>query len=176
VRTPRRLLLVLALPAGRAACGGDVQNGLDASPAPGAALNSPAATACPSPVTAASSPDDFAATGTVQTTADGLQYIDLVAGTGATPKVGHKISVHYTGWLTDGTKFDSSRDHNQSFSFTLGQGEVIKGWDEGVATMKVGGRRKLTIPSALAYGDAGRPPTIPAKATLVFVVELLAAC
>ncbi len=81
--------------------------------------------------------------------------------------------MHYTGWLTNGTKFDSSRDRGQPFQFNLGRGEVIKGWDEGVASMKVGGRRKLTIPSDLGYGPRGMPPVIPSNATLVFDVELL---
>ncbi|MDQ6692354.1 MAG: FKBP-type peptidyl-prolyl cis-trans isomerase [Candidatus Dormibacteraeota bacterium] len=104
--------------------------------------------------------------------ASGLQYIDVLPGEGAEAVVGHRVTVHYTGWLTNGTKFDSSRDHGQPFSFALGAGQVIKGWDEGVAGMKVGGKRELTIPSALGYGDRGTGP-IPGGATLVFAVELL---
>jgi len=106
-------------------------------------------------------------------TASGLQYQDLVTGTGQTAAPGQVAVVHYTGWLTDGTKFDSSRDRGQPFSFPLGGGQVIAGWDEGVAGMKVGGRRKLVIPPDLGYGPMGSPPVIPAAATLVFDVELL---
>lgn len=98
---------------------------------------------------------------------------DLVLGIGAEAKAGDSVSVHYTGTLTDGTKFDSSLDRGQPFTFTLGAGEVIKGWDQGVAGMKVGGKRKLTIPPELGYGSAGAGATIPPNATLVFEVELL---
>lgn len=107
------------------------------------------------------------------TTPSGLKYHDTVVGNGPAPRQGQNVSVHYTGWLTNGTKFDSSRDRGQPFQFALGKGQVIKGWDEGVASMKVGGRRKLTIPSNLAYGDRGFPPVIPGGSTLVFDVELL---
>jgi FKBP-type peptidyl-prolyl cis-trans isomerase len=108
------------------------------------------------------------------TTDSGLQYQDLVVGTGAEAKAGDTVSVHYTGWLTDGTKFDSSVDRNQPFQFTLGKGNVIKGWDEGVAGMKVGGKRRLTIPPSLGYGASGAGGVIPPNATLIFEVELLA--
>ncbi len=107
------------------------------------------------------------------TTPSGLKYQDTVVGNGPAPRQGQKVSVHYTGWLTNGTKFDSSRDRGEPFQFTLGRGEVIKGWDEGVASMKVGGRRKLTIPPDLAYGSRGAGGAVPPNATLVFDVELL---
>lgn len=103
----------------------------------------------------------------------GLVIEDIKIGTGATAKLGDTVSVHYTGRLTDGTKFDSSLDRNEPFSFKLGAGEVIPGWDKGVVGMKVGGKRKLTIPSELAYGDRGIGP-IPPGATLIFDIELLA--
>ena len=108
------------------------------------------------------------------TTASGLEYQIIKEGTGtAVAKAGDKVSVHYVGTLQDGTKFDSSVDRNQPFSFNLGAGQVIKGWDEGVAGMKIGEQRVLVIPGNLAYGAAGHPPTIPANATLTFTVALL---
>ncbi|MBL3527431.1 MAG: FKBP-type peptidyl-prolyl cis-trans isomerase [gamma proteobacterium endosymbiont of Lamellibrachia anaximandri] len=106
-------------------------------------------------------------------TDSGLKYDDLVEGDGEVAAAGQTVSVHYTGWLTDGSKFDSSVDRNEPFSFSLGRGMVIRGWDEGVAGMKVGGKRKLTIPSQLGYGAAGAGGVIPPNATLVFDVELL---
>jgi FKBP-type peptidyl-prolyl cis-trans isomerase FkpA len=106
-------------------------------------------------------------------TESGLKYEDLVEGAGAEARAGQQVSVHYTGWLTDGSKFDSSVDRNQPFQFALGRGMVIRGWDEGVAGMKVGGRRKLTIPPQLGYGARGAGGVIPPNATLVFEVELL---
>ncbi|AUX43138.1 peptidyl-prolyl cis-trans isomerase [Sorangium cellulosum] len=98
---------------------------------------------------------------------------DVRVGTGAEAKPGQKVTVHYVGTLTNGSKFDSSRDRNQGFSFSLGAGQVIQGWDRGVAGMKIGGIRKLTIPPELGYGARGFPPVIPPNATLVFEVELL---
>ncbi|MBC7996763.1 MAG: FKBP-type peptidyl-prolyl cis-trans isomerase [Leptolyngbya sp.] len=106
------------------------------------------------------------------TSPSGLKYHDEVVGQGPSPRQGQKVSVHYTGWLTDGKQFDSSRNRGP-FQFTIGKGEVIKGWDEGVASMKVGGKRKLTVPSHLGYGDRGFPPVIPPGSTLIFDVELL---
>jgi peptidylprolyl isomerase len=105
-------------------------------------------------------------------TASGLQYTDVKPGEGATPKAGQVVIVHYVGTLPDGTKFDSSRDRQQPFEFKLGAGQVIKGWDEGLATMKVGGHRTLVIPPELGYGDQGAGP-IPANSTLHFDVELV---
>ncbi len=109
----------------------------------------------------------------VVVTESGLQIKDLVVGTGEQARAGATVAVHYTGWLVDGTKFDSSVDRGTPFEFQLGQGRVIKGWDEGVATMRVGGKRELTIPPELAYGDRGAGALIKAGATLVFEVELL---
>jgi FKBP-type peptidyl-prolyl cis-trans isomerase len=102
-----------------------------------------------------------------------LQIEELKAGSGAEAKAGHSVTVHYVGTLTNGKKFDSSRDRGEGFTFKLGAGQVIKGWDQGVAGMQVGSIRKLTIPPALGYGERGYPPVIPASATLVFEVELL---
>ncbi|WP_153115438.1 FKBP-type peptidyl-prolyl cis-trans isomerase [Rhodocyclus tenuis] len=109
----------------------------------------------------------------VTTTASGLQIEEVTVGEGAVAEAGNTVSVHYTGWLTDGTKFDSSRDRNDAFAFPLGARRVISGWDEGVAGMRVGGVRKLTIPPTLGYGARGAGGVIPPNATLVFEVELL---
>lgn len=102
-----------------------------------------------------------------------LRIEDIVVGEGRAAKTGDRVSVHYTGRLTDGKKFDSSRDSGRPFEFVLGQGEVIRGWDEGIVGMKVGGQRKLTVPPDMAYGEEGYPGVIPPNATLVFDVELL---
>jgi peptidylprolyl isomerase len=107
------------------------------------------------------------------TTPSGLKYIDTEVGTGASPTKGQTVKVHYTGTLTDGKKFDSSVDRGQPFSFKIGVGQVIKGWDEGVATMKVGGKRTLIIPPDLGYGERGAGGLIPGNATLLFDIELL---
>ncbi len=127
-----------------------------ASPAGGAA-------AAPTPTSSAN----------MTKTTSGLRYTDLKVGDGPSPKSGQTCSVHYTGWLTNGTKFDSSLDRGQPFAFPIGQGQVIKGWDEGVMGMKVGGKRKLMVPPDLAYGPGGYPPVIPPNSELIFEVELL---
>jgi len=107
------------------------------------------------------------------TTASGLKYTDQVVGTGATPQKGQTVTVNYTGTLENGKKFDSSFDHGRPADFRIGVGSVIKGWDEGLMTMKVGGKRRLVIPSKLGYGPEGRPPDIPGNSTLIFDIELL---
>jgi peptidylprolyl isomerase len=109
----------------------------------------------------------------VVTTPSGLKYIELEEGTGATPERGQTVVVHYTGTLENGNKFDSSRDRNSPFEFKIGTGQVIKGWDEGLSTMKVGGRRQLIIPAELGYGSRGAGGVIPPNATMIFDVELL---
>jgi FKBP-type peptidyl-prolyl cis-trans isomerase len=114
-----------------------------------------------------------ASSGREVTTASGLRYVDQAVGTGDMAVAGKTVTVHYTGWLENGRKFDSSVDRGKPFSFPLGAGQVIKGWDEGVAGMKVGGKRKLTIPSNLGYGTRGAGGVIPPNATLIFDVELL---
>jgi len=111
--------------------------------------------------------------GQMVTTGSGLQYVDLVVGTGRQAETGDTATVHYTGWLADGKKFDSSLDRQEPFSFRVGAGQVIKGWDEGVSTMRVGGKRRLVIPPDLAYGPRGAGHVIPPNATLTFEVELL---
>ncbi len=137
-------------------------------------LNDVAAT----PLVASAPPTPIAkkveVSGNYITTASGLKYLDMVEGTGAVAQSGQTVIVHYTGTLEDGTKFDSSRDRNEPFKFPLGAGRVIKGWDEGVAGMKVGGRRQLVIPPELGYGSRGVGP-IPPNSTLIFDVELLKA-
>ena len=112
-------------------------------------------------------------TGAPTKTASGLEYWDIKVGTGAVAQSGQHVKVDYTGWLTNGKKFDSSVGTGRPFEFMLGAGRVIKGWDEGVAGMKVGGQRQLRIPPDLAYGPAGHPPQIPANSTLIFDVQLL---
>jgi FKBP-type peptidyl-prolyl cis-trans isomerase FkpA len=149
-------------------------------PAPDSGPIATTTTTTPTPIAGADNFNDGAGKTPIKFP-DGLQVIDLKVGTGAVVQAGASVNVQYTGWLSDGTKFDSSRDrNNQTLCAILAnvqqtQGNctpVIPGWNEGVPGMKVGGRRRLTIPSALAYGDQGSPPTIPGKATLVFTIEL----
>jgi FKBP-type peptidyl-prolyl cis-trans isomerase len=148
--TPAAAIVALALPAALAAD-----------------EKTPAAPAAKEPAMAAAAEEK------VVQTASGLRYVDLAIGAGAEAKAGDRVAVHYTGWLDDGTKFDSSVDRGTPFGFPLGAGRVIKGWDEGVAGMRVGGKRKLIIPAELGYGDRGAGGVIPPKATLTFEVELL---
>ncbi len=143
-----------------------------AAPAPAAPQAQPVGTAKENTVEAARKLGTPSQNPVVKT-ASGLDYIDVKVGTGAEAKAGQTVSVHYTGWLVNGTKFDSSKDRGQPFSFPLGGGRVIKGWDEGVAGMKIGGVRKLIIPSELGYGARGAGAVIPPNATLIFEVELL---
>jgi FKBP-type peptidyl-prolyl cis-trans isomerase len=117
--------------------------------------------------------DDFNESGSPISTPSGLEYIELAEGSGPVASAGDSVTVHYTGWLTTGTQFDSSRDGGRPFQFRLGAGQVIKGWDQGVAGMKTGGRRKLIIPSQLGYGSRGAAGAIPPDAALVFTVELI---
>jgi FKBP-type peptidyl-prolyl cis-trans isomerase len=147
------ILILFAVLAGASGCGGDNNKSNTAS----------------API--AASP--MKVTGQPTTTASGLQYWDIVVGTGATASPGNTVKVHYSGFLTTGAKFDSSRDRGEPFSFPLGAGQVIKGWDEGVAGMKVGGQRQLRIPPQLGYGATGAGGVIPPNATLIFDVELL---
>lgn len=165
-----------------AACGGSGNSGGNQSGAPSPAANqnggiTPAPVGCSA--TPALVPATIPGVPTVPpaaqkvTTTDGLQYIELASGSGPQAQAGHMVSVHYTGWLPNGTKFDSSRDRNQPFSFTLGAGQVIKGWDEGVAGMHVGEQRRLIVPPNLAYGPQSVGAQIPLCATLIFDVELL---
>ena len=125
----------------------------------------------PAPAPSTSTPTKV--TGDGVKTASGLQYWDIRVGNGDTAKEGSHVRVHYTGWLTTGKKFDSSVDAGKPFDFTIGNGEVIKGWEEGVAGMRVGGKRELRIPPGLGYGADGSPPDIPPNATLIFDIKLL---
>lgn len=157
-----------------AACGSD-EFTPPSSSSPGAAAAATPCTATPAPTSSATptTSDSFSDSVCLTTLPDGLRYGDLITGTGATPVSGQNVTVQYTGWLTNGTVFDSSRKQGRTpFSFPIGTGQVIKGWDEGVITMHVGGKRRLVIPPALGYGSSANGQ-IPANSTLVFEVELL---
>jgi FKBP-type peptidyl-prolyl cis-trans isomerase FkpA len=160
MRRAWRTTLVLGMALGAVACGGERAAEQPETAAPEAA----AAAAAQAPTL---DPAALTETGT------GLRYQDLVVGEGADAVAGQTVTVHYTGWLLGGAKFDSSLDRGEPFAFPLGQGRVIRGWDEGVAGMKVGGKRRLVIPPDLGYGAAGAGGVIPPDATLVFDVELL---
>jgi peptidylprolyl isomerase len=156
-------LVVLALTLALFGGGGDGEPSTDALPSPTVPATVVQEDSGPPPVSAEPTFTDT-----------GLGIIDIEAGTGETPAPGQTLVVHYTGWLSEnGTKFDSSLDRGTPFEFALDAGQVIAGWDEGLATMKVGGKRRLIIPADLAYGEQGRPPTIPANAELTFDIELL---
>jgi peptidylprolyl isomerase len=169
------MLLAAALPAAvfLASCGGDDD---DAS-TPTTTVSTPATATSAPAKTPTKGPSATSTTGAIKltnptVTASGLKYEDEVVGTGASPKTGQRVTVNYTGTLVNGTKFDSSLDHGTPFTFVIGTGSVIKGWDEGVATMKVGGKRLLYVPAALGYGSRANGP-IPANSDLIFEVELL---
>lgn len=165
-----RKFAALALAGWVVACGGQTDQQENNAAQPAAA---PPAAAEGSAVAQTYAPQLDVNLAAMTHTASGLYVEDVKAGTGAVAEAGKTVVVHYTGWLPDGTKFDSSLDRNQPYSFQLGAGRVIKGWDEGVAGMKVGGERKLVIPPDLAYGPGGRAPVIPPNATLVFDVQLV---
>ncbi len=139
------------------------------------AMNTDKPAAAPKPTTTTNKPmsDTAKKTAEIVTTTSGLKYEEVKAGDGASPATGQTVEVHYTGTLENGTKFDSSRDRGQTFKFQIGVGQVIKGWDEGVGSMKVGGRRNLIIPPNLGYGERGAGGVIPPNATLLFDVELI---
>lgn len=166
-------LFAICAAASLAACGSDAVT--TPTPAPATAVACPSTTPAPTGSNPAATADSFSDSVTLTTLPDGLQYGDLSAGTGPVVAKGQNLTVQYTGWLTNGTLFDSSRKAGGSpFSFVIGNGAVIPGWDEGLLTMHVGGKRRLVIPPSLGYGASGSGP-IPANATLVFEVELLAA-
>ena len=165
-----RLALILAAFLATASLATAAEPAPNTKDAPAAKPATPAPAAKPA---APAAPAAAPAAGKEVTTPSGLKYTDLKVGDGAVAKSGDRVSVHYTGWLTSGAKFDSSVDRNQPFQFQLGRSQVIKGWDEGVAGMKVGGKRKLTIPAELGYGARGAGDRIPPNSVLIFDVELL---
>lgn len=158
------LLAVAALTASMATVTGCAKQASEPATTETTSAEQPATTTEPTEETTAPTSEDVTE----------LKIEDLTVGDGQEAKSGDTVSVHYTGWLTDGTKFDSSVDRGEPFSFTVGAGQVIQGWDEGVAGMKVGGKRRLIIPPTMGYGDAGAGGVIPGGATLIFDVELLA--
>lgn len=166
----RAMIGIVAL--GIVACGGPAEEGGDAEPAEAPAAEETAAPA-PAPIATEYAAELDVDLDAMEKTESGLRYEVLNEGTGEAAQPGNTVAVHYTGWLPDGTKFDSSRDRDEPFSFLLGAGRVIPGWDEGVAGMKVGGEKKLVIPPELGYGARGAGNVIPPGATLVFDVELL---
>lgn len=166
---PRLLIVIAAL--ALTACGADTTSTPTAQPTGAAASGS--CTPAPSGSGTSSGADSFSTSVCLISSPDGLKYGDIVTGTGATPQSGQMVTVQYTGWLNNGTVFDSSRNPGRGpFSFAIGTGAVISGWDEGVATIHVGGKRRLVIPPQLAYGSQGQGP-IPPNATLTFDVQLL---
>jgi len=173
--TTKALMLAGALLALVPGCG---SKGDDTNSAPAESQNTSSQSAPAAPTVDLQMPDTTTIGGkkvTLKSTPSGLRFYDIKAGTGPSPRAGQTASVQYTGTLLDGTKFDSSYDHGAApFDFPVGAGQVIKGWDEGVATMKVGGKRRLVVPGDLAYGAASPTPAIPPNATLVFDVELVA--
>ncbi len=171
MRSTRHVLTLVALAAAVAVAGcAHRPDSAPAAAAPAAPAPSPAATPTPAPApAAAAAPTE----NKVHHLASGLVYEDIVVGSGTMADPGLTATVHYTGWLTDGTKFDSSLDRGQPFKFQIGAGQVIRGWDEGVKGMRVGGKRRLTIPPDLGYGAQGAGGVIPPNATLVFEVQLL---
>ena len=160
-----RILPIVFITASSLACSGDAETDSDTQAATERSVEAERSASMPE------GPPEVSGD-TVQTDS-GLRYIVIEEGEGASPEQGQTARVHYTGWLTDGTKFDSSVDRGQPFSFPVGQGRVIRGWDEGVAMMKVGGKRRLILPPDLAYGNRGAGGVIPPGATLIFDVELL---
>jgi peptidylprolyl isomerase len=151
----------------------DATAGTAASETATTSTTTTAAPAATPPTTEGAAMDTFAMPANLQTTSSGLKYTIDQPGTGEQPKAGQTVSVHYTGWLTDGSKFDSSRDRGAPLEFPVGRGRVIQGWDEGIAAMKVGEKRTLVIPPELGYGPSGMGGVIPPNATLVFKVELV---